>query len=263
VAAVTLVLWSLLLVGLLPARALGRGARWTDRIRQLWAGALLCVLGARVTVEGRPPRGGFLLVANHLSYVDVLVLSSALECTFVSKAEVARWPLVGWLARSAGTLFVERGDRRGLATVAERMRARLAAGEALVLFPEGTSTAGAGVLAFRPSLLQPACELGLAVHAAALRYRTPAGSPPASHAIAWWGDDTFVPHLVDLLRLSHFEAHVSFAAEPIASSDRKDLAARLHRAVVQRFVPLEPPARPGRSADLLEPCRRLEPGSAP
>jgi len=234
----TLGLWGLWLVLALPARLLGRGQAWRARVLQAWSRFSLRSLGVRVEVAGSRPRGGFLLVANHLSYVDVLVLASELRCAFVAKAEIARWPLVGLLARSMGTLFVDRARKRELGSVAERMAARLRAGCSLVLFPEGTSTAGQGVETFRSSLLQPAAELGLPVRYAVLHYATPPTETPAAESVAWWGDAAFLPHLTRLLALPGFVAGVVFGQEPIVAPNRKLLAARLQRAVSAHFVPL-------------------------
>jgi 1-acyl-sn-glycerol-3-phosphate acyltransferase len=222
-------------LGALPALAVGRLARLRARAQHGWSKGVCRILGVRLRVTGRPPTGGCLLVANHLSYVDVIVLGALFPCSFVSKAEVARWPVFGWLARAGGTLFVERERKRALAPLNGRLAARLARGDALVLFPEGTSTSGAEVLPFRPALLEPAVRLGLSVRYAALRYATPAGERPAEEAVCWWGDMTFGPHLLALLRLPGFDATVLFGSEALRAGDRKELAARLRRAVVDRL----------------------------
>lgn len=212
--------------------------RWRARIQQLWSRGVCRILGVRFSVEGRAPRGACLLVANHLSYVDVVVLGALVPCAFVAKHEVARWPVLGLLARAGGTMFVERENKRALHGLNQRLRARLARGETLVLFPEGTSTAGGAVLPFRPALLAPAVALGAPVAYAALRYATPDGERPASEAVCWWGDMTFVAHVLALLRLPWIEARVGFGSEPIAAPDRKELAALLQSAVAARLQPL-------------------------
>jgi 1-acyl-sn-glycerol-3-phosphate acyltransferase len=111
------------------------------------------------------------------------------------------------------------------------MQASLDAGVGVVVFPEGTSTDGSGVAPFRTPLFEHAAATGLPVHAAALAFSTPAGSPPAREAVCWWGDMELLPHLAALLRLPSIEARVSFAPEPIVDADRKRLAARLHALV--------------------------------
>jgi 1-acyl-sn-glycerol-3-phosphate acyltransferase len=230
--------WLLLAV---PALLVGRLAASRALVQHLWSRGMCAILGVRFLVSGSRPRAGALLVANHLSYLDILVLGAQFPCTFVSKAEVARWPVLGFLARAMGTLFLEREKKRDLGRVNHALARRLGRGETLVIFPEGTSTSGAEVLPFRPALLEPAVTLGLAVHFAALQYATPSGARPAAEAVCWWGDMEFLPHLLGLLALPGVEASVAFGAEPLRADDRKDLAVRLRRAVVSHLGTLSSP----------------------
>ena len=243
-------LWYALWLAGWPGAALaGRTERWRGWILMTWARAVCAILGMRVEVDGPLPRPPFLLVSNHLSYVDIVLLASRVPCAFVAKAEVRSWPAIGPLAASMGTLFVDRGRKRDVKRVADLVRARLDAGQGVVLFPEGTSTAGDAVAPFRSSLLEPAALAGVPVRWAALTYATPPGEAPARTAVAWWGDMTLGPHLLHLLRLSHFRARVVFGDPPIRDPDRKSLASRLQREVARRFEPLtrpltSPPTRP-------------------
>jgi 1-acyl-sn-glycerol-3-phosphate acyltransferase len=231
-------LWS---AGAGLAWGLGRSVAWRARVLQFWARFMGRVLALEVRCAGVPPRGGFLLVANHLSYLDVVVLAGALRCGFVAKSEVARWPVLGFLARSMGTVFVERERKRGLPAVAAEMQAWLARGGRLVLFPEGTSTDGSGLRPFRSSLLAPALALACPVHHAALRYRTPAGETPAEASVCWWGEMAFLPHFLALLALPRIEAELAFGQEPVRADDRKHLARRLEQAVAHDLgLSLEP-----------------------
>ena len=234
---VTFVGWIVLVLGHFPANALGPDqlARWRSFCTRHWARTMAKVVGMRIHVEGSP-RGGF-LVANHLSYMDIIVLGAVTGTGFVSKAEVADWPGLGIAARSVGTLFLDRGRKRELVKMASQMRDRISHGQSLVLFPEGTSTKGEEVLTFRSSLLEPAAEAEIPVGYAALHYRTPEGSPPAYLSVCWWGEMTLGPHLLTLLAMPSFDATVAFGPEPIADPDRKALAAKLHRAVSGLFRP--------------------------
>ncbi|HKX45760.1 MAG TPA: 1-acyl-sn-glycerol-3-phosphate acyltransferase, partial [Planctomycetota bacterium] len=117
-------------------------------------------------------------------------------------------------------------------------RAHLARGHTVVLFPEGTSSRGVEVLPFRPSLLEPAAGGGFPVVPAAVSYRTPAGAPPASRAVCWWGDMTFAGHFVRLLGLPGFDARVAFGSEAPREPDRKVLADNLWQAVRAQFEPV-------------------------
>jgi len=228
----TLGCFAVFCAGLLVLAPLRRRLHWRDRILSIWSRILLRVLAVRLTVVGPIPRGGCLLVANHLSYLDVLVLAAVRPLSFLSKAEVAQWPLVGFMARVIGVQFIAREDKRSLPQVAARLLRECQAGHGVVFFPEGTSASGDAVLPFRAALLAPAAATGLLVHYAAMRYRTPEGEPPAREAVAWWGDMLFLPHLRGLLRLRCIEAEVRFGAAPLVAADRKELARRLQDGVV-------------------------------
>jgi 1-acyl-sn-glycerol-3-phosphate acyltransferase len=229
-----------LLAAALPFVRLGAGspARLKSRMCRFWARLVSALLGMRIETAGVPPAGAFLLVANHLSYVDVLVLASRLECVFVAKDEVERWPVVGRLCRAVDTLFISRERRGDVARVVVRIEELLKEGRGVVLFPEGTSTDGSLVLPFRPALLETAVRAGVPVSYASLTYVTQPGVPPAQSSVCWWGEAGFLDHLIDLLRLPGFEARVTFGAERIFDTDRKVLAERLWRAVRRQFVPV-------------------------
>ncbi|HKQ61134.1 MAG TPA: lysophospholipid acyltransferase family protein, partial [Candidatus Polarisedimenticolaceae bacterium] len=196
-----------------------------------WAIALSRVLGIDVDVRGTPPRPPFLLVCNHLSYVDVLVLAAHVDASFVAKAEIARWPLVGRLCRAVDTLFVDRGSKRALPEAVEQLGSWLENGRGVVLFPEGTSSDGSSVLPFRSPLLEIAAAGGWPVSYAALSYAVAPEDPPARVAVCWWGEAGFLGHLWGLLALARIRARVVFGAAPICESDRKLLASKLWTAV--------------------------------
>jgi 1-acyl-sn-glycerol-3-phosphate acyltransferase len=206
-------------------------ALWRTRIFHAWGRAMAWLLGMRVEVEGSAPRPPFVLVSNHLGYVDVILLASRLRCVFVSKAEVRGWPVVGSLCASVDTLFIQREVKRDIPRVVGQIEDVLAGGRGVVLFPEGTSSGGEGVLPFRPSLLESAARAALPVHAAAIAYRTPPGWPPARDVVCWWGSMPFAGHVWKLLGLPGFGARVVFGEEPVCDTDRKLLAERLQREV--------------------------------
>ena len=227
---VTGVVWLILGAGglsaagsLLLAFAPRARGRFRARLFRATCGGLLALLRAEVRVSGPLPEPPFLLVTNHLSYVDVLVLASRLPARFVAKAEVRRWPLLGPICRGFGTIFIDRADRRDIPRVLAEIEQALARGEGVILFPEGTSSSGESLLPFRSPLLALPARRGLPVHAAALRY-----DPPD---VAWWGERSLAPHLLDLFRLERIEASVDFAPEPVTEEDRKRLAERLRDAV--------------------------------
>lgn len=188
----------------------------------------LQVLRVEVHASGPVPDRG-LLVANHMSYLDVLVLASLSPATFVGKTEAAAWPVFGWLARLSGTVFVPRSRRLGVRPALEQLGGVLQAGGLAVLFPEGTSSDGDDVLPFHPALL--ACvPAGECVHVALLRYEVPGAD--AGRRVAYWGRMVFGAHLLRLLCLRSIRAEVRFARCPGLPDDRKAPARHLRRAIL-------------------------------
>lgn len=196
------------------------------------------LLGVRIKVEGTQPALPFLLVSNHLSYLDVVVYAATTPIRFVTKREVSDWPVFGLLARSMGSIFVDRTAKRDALRALDELADAMAGGDGVLLFAEATSTAGHSVLPFRPALLEWAAQTGQPAHYASIGYRTPSGGPPAHLAVCWWGEMTFIRHLVELARLPWIEATVRHGDAPIAERNRKRLADRLHQAVSAQFTPV-------------------------
>ncbi len=237
---VSLLSWLPLLL-LRPLLARRRQAVWRSirsRIVRRWGRACLAVLGCRVTVHGEPPADPCLLVSNHLSYVDIVVLAARSPGRFVAKAEIRDWPVVGRMCRTADILFVDRGRRRDVTRVGRQIAEALRAGDRILLFPEGTSTPGDSVATLKPSLLAPAAAGKHPVHWAVLRYRTPADEAPAFLSVAWWGDMPLFPHAPELLMLRRMDAELTFGAEACRLGDRKELARRLQEQMTAAFRPM-------------------------
>ena len=208
-----------------------RAWRWRCAWFRRWARGALRILDVRLRVVGPTPQPPFLLVCNHLGYLDVPVLASVVDAAFVAKSEVASWPVLGRFCRWMGTLFVDRRRRRDLPAALHALDAEIAAGRGVVFFPEGTSSGGGRVLPFHAPLLAAAAEAGLPVAWAALSYATPAGEEDSATAVCWWGDAPFLPHFARLLALPHVEARLRLCEKPVAATDRKRLAEELHGAV--------------------------------
>jgi 1-acyl-sn-glycerol-3-phosphate acyltransferase len=239
IAKLTAITYLVLLVGTLLMLPLPRRrVRWRNLCFRNWSRLLLAVMGARVESRGAAPEPPFFLVTNHLSYIDVLVLASRVDAVFIAKSEVAGWPVMGTLCRSVGTLFVDRRANRDLPRVIAGIDRTLASGQGVVLFPEGTSTQGAEVARFHPSLLEVAARAHYPVSYASLGYSTEDGLRPANLSVCWWGDMEFTGHLWRLLALPGFSARLAFGDEQIQEEDRKLLAARLWRAVDGLFIPV-------------------------
>ncbi|MBV9928191.1 MAG: 1-acyl-sn-glycerol-3-phosphate acyltransferase [Acidobacteria bacterium] len=212
--------------------------RWRGLLFRLWGRAAARCVGMRLDARGVAPRPPFLLVVNHLGYADVVALAASCECVFVAKKEVAAWPVVGRLCRSTGTIFTDRRSRRDIPRALSLIESALDDGVGVVLFAEGTSTRGAGVLPFKSPLLEAAARRGLPVHYASLSYSAPPGEPRADSSVCWWGDMTFPRHFFGLLKLKMFSAGLVFGEEAIIEADRKALAGKLRAAVAARFVPV-------------------------
>lgn len=232
-AALTLLGMPLQALFLIVSLPLARWFAW----RYWWSVARLVGLG--VSSHGRPAEGAVLIVANHASWLDVIALGSLRPLCFVAKREVARWPLFGQIARLGRTVFVDR-DRRGDAVRANgEMAARLAAGDSLVLFPEGTSSDGNRVLPFRASLLASALRADgrlLPVQPVTLAYTRLAGVPMDHFKrphVAWYGDMRLAPHLWQALKLGPLDVDVVFHAplDLAAAGGRKALARQCEEKV--------------------------------
>jgi 1-acyl-sn-glycerol-3-phosphate acyltransferase len=235
--------WPPLLVWIVTFGARKPAARVGAVFSSLWGRACLWVIGVRTEVEGRPGDGVFLVTANHTSYLDIWVLASHYRSAFVAKREIAAWPLFGAIARSAGTLFVDRKSARDLLRASREMASHFRDGLSVTLFAEGKATNGAAVLPFMPSLLQAAAESDIPCYAASLSYETPDCDEPPSETVCWWGGHPLLPHVSRLLRLGRIDARLVISERPIRSSSRKELARGLHAEVERSFRPVRQKAR--------------------
>ncbi len=224
----TLVSYAIWFPGALVTLVSGRASRWWNELAvRWWSRGLLAGMGLRVETEGLPPRKPFFLVANHLSYLDILVLGSRFGATFISKHDLARWPVLGHLARITGTIFIDRTVKRDAVRVLGEIDRAMEQGAGVVLFPEGTSSPGDRVYPLKPALLEWAAQRGFPVHAATLRYATGDPENPARDAVCWWGDMSFAPHALHLLSLQQVVARLRFDPQPVVERDRARLAGRL------------------------------------
>ncbi len=209
--------------------------RWRDFILRNWGKVLLKLLRVDVEVRGRPPAEGGVVVCNHLSYIDILILGAGVGGSFVAKSEIEGWPIFGRLCHVGEVIFVRRSVKRDIPRVIREIDRRLEAGSPVLIFPEGTSTGGDDVAPFRPSLLAPAAEGRIPVHYAALKYQTFAGDLPARDVVCWWGGMPFGDHIQRLMGLRGFRARIAFGDEPVVDEDRKRLASRLEGEVRKLF----------------------------
>jgi 1-acyl-sn-glycerol-3-phosphate acyltransferase len=229
--------WQALLLRLAPVAARRFPAAYHRLVARLF--------GIRIRVVGRPVTGeGVLLLANHTSWLDIVLLSAVTPLSFVAKAEIAAWPFFGTLARLQRTVFVARERRTQTGAVAEEIGARLVAGDCLVLFPEGTSHDGNQVLPFKSALLGAAEATRadgrhVTVQPVSVAYVGCQGMPMGRETrpfFAWFGDMEMVPHLWEALKAGPLDVTVEFhAPTTLDRMNRKELAAQA-RDLVQNGV---------------------------
>ena len=207
------------------------GAQWVQRLcRRLLRG-----LGVVIEIEGAFPAAGA-VITNHQGYLDILVLASLAPCVFVSKAEIARWPVVGWMTTMAGTVYVERGKGGSGAAANARLREAAEDGLPVVFFPEGTTSDGDALLPFHGGILAEARLAGMMVTAGVTRYTIlgPAGATVGDE-VAYWGDRGMVEHIARFLTLEGLRARVRFATLPVTflTEDRRAAATEAHAAMLR------------------------------
>ncbi|KAA3619661.1 MAG: 1-acyl-sn-glycerol-3-phosphate acyltransferase [Calditrichaeota bacterium] len=211
---------------------------WRNFIVQWWCRALVLILGIRVTVKGKPPETPFFLVSNHLGYIDIITYFTVLHCVFVSRHDLAQWPLFGLIARSINTLFIDRTRKMDIPRINNQIDLAMQENKGLIIFPEGTSTGGKDVLRFKPSLLEYAAKNRFPISYSSLHYETGVGDPPAHRSVCYWGDMHFVSHLFNLLKLSRVQATIRFGPETIQSNDRKAIAQSAWEKIYDQFQPV-------------------------
>lgn len=212
----------------------------TNRYFQGWASGISKIAGIRLLSRGTPPDEGVLLTPNHQSYLDIMAMAALLPVTFVSKAEVASWPVLGLLLRRADQLLVSRNRAKDLVASVEGIADRLRGGHSVCVFLEGTTTGGDGVLKFHPSLLEPVIQGRLRVVPVAIRWGTSNPGITPSEDIAYWKNHNLVLHLWRLLGLNGIEAEVAFGV-PISAEgwQRADLAVELRSRVIDLKAELD------------------------
>lgn len=211
---------------------------WRQLAFGTWTRFFVWISGMQIEVIGVPPAPPFFLVTNHVSYVDVAALRAVVPCVFVAKREVEDWFLAGRIVRDMGVIFIDRNNRRDIPRAGAKLLERLNEGEGVVVFPEGTSSKGEEVLPFNSAFFEFAARTDVPVSYASVSYRTPEGEMPASEAVCWWDDTTFLGHMFRLFSVPVYTAILNFGSEPILNTDRKRLATDLHRRVSESFVPV-------------------------
>ena len=203
-------------------------------LRRRWSYQLLAIFNVRLELRGRPPAAGCLLVANHISWLDIYAIGALQPAAFVSKDEVRGWPLIGWLAARTGTLFLRRGSRGHARVVNEEIGRVLRSGGHVTVFPEGTTTDGTQLLHFHAALLQPAIAAGRPVQPLALAYLSHDGRP--SVAAAYAGETTMWQSLLRVAREPGLALVIEILpALATEGFDRRAIAALARTAIAERL----------------------------
>ena len=208
-----------------------------DAATRRWSRRLLAICNVRVeSAPGAPPLAHALFVANHISWLDIFVIDSLYPCRFVAKAEIRAWPVLGWLAAAAGTVFIARGNRRELRHIFKGIVTVLQQGERVAFFPEGTVASQGQVLPFHANLFEAAIDARVAVQPCALAYLDAQGAwhPSVDYA----GDISFLESIVKILSGPPVRARLACLA-PIEGegAHRRELAQAAHDAVYRTLVP--------------------------
>lgn len=232
----------------------GASAQKRGRIIRRWAGRFLKWLGIRVNVSGSfadsqiaetgvtPESVGRLVIANHVSFLDVFVLNTIVPSSFVAKAEIASWPVFGAIAKAVGTIFIQRGNKRALLEISQNMQAALLEGRTLLMFPEGTTSDGTKMLKLHANLMEAAVREKADVIPIVLRYKC--GDEVTTRA-AYVGDTGLFECLWNVLTTPNFSVEATILA-PMRGEDRHTLC-RAASAAMAASIGCEDPLAPPKS----------------
>lgn len=205
-------------------------------MRQRWSRKLLAILGIELRVSGADIAPGTLIVANHVSWLDIFVINAVAPAAFISKAEVRKWPAIGWLAAKNETVFLQRGSRGHARIIGGEIAQALRGGAIVALFPEGTTTDGSHVQHFHAALLQPALDTGSPIQPLALRYRDAHGD--YCRAPAYYGEMSLLECIANIVAEPAIVAEVDVMPAEIHARDldRRPLANALQARIAARVT---------------------------
>jgi 1-acyl-sn-glycerol-3-phosphate acyltransferase len=236
--------------------------RRRDAIKR-WSAQLLRTLGVRLHVHGEPPpqRGRqkresvspaidappIMMVANHVSWLDIFIIDAVVPARFVAKSEIRTWPVIGWLTEKTGTLFIRRARRHDIARINHALAEAMRDDYPFAVFPEGTTTDGSSVLKFHSSLLQPALLAGAVLYPVALRFMRPDGT--LCTEAAYDGPKSLWETLLLIVAQPAIHAHVHFLPPLANHGHRRDFARVAREVIVHSLFPPSRDSRTGKSAD--------------
>ena len=205
------------------------------RILKTWSRQLLDILDIGIRTEGQwsvRGEGGYLVVANHVSWLDIFVLNAIYPARFIAKAEVRNWPLIGWLCKRSNTIFIERAMRQDAASINQQVSLLLKQGVCVGLFPEGTTTDGKQVGHFHSALIQPAIDAGAMLCPIALRYQHENGEQ--SNAVTFTGDMTLSRSIRRILRSPRFDVLLAFTPLLATTGENRRVLARAAQEAISQ-----------------------------
>lgn len=206
-----------------------------DRRIKRWSGALLDILQIKVDVQmhaGAEPEQAALIVANHVSWLDIFVINAQNPCRFVAKSDIRSWPALGWLSAQAGTIFIARGKQREVRRVYEGLVTSIEGGERIAFFPEGTTAAQGSVLPFHSNLFEAAIEARVRVQPYAVRYIDEQGK--LHRAADFIGDMTFVDSMLLIMKTRRMTAQlIILSTIDTSGAHRRELAQQTRTAIAQ------------------------------
>lgn len=233
----TLFFYSLIMIVLVLSLIGVNYEKYRSYLLNYWGKSVCVIMRMKFEISGKVPRPPFLLVSNHLSYADVFVLFSQLRCLFVAKSDVKQWPLIGFIVKTCGILFIDRQRKRDITRVNSDISKNINENQGIIVFPEGTTSPGTEVLRFRAPLLEYPASMGFPVSYVALSYHTPESEEPAYRSVCWWDDTSFFVHFYKLLKLRSITCYMRFGENTITKNDRKELTLALNQAVSERLKP--------------------------
>jgi 1-acyl-sn-glycerol-3-phosphate acyltransferase len=203
-------------------------------IKLAWLKWFAIILNLQITQEGEFPGKTSFLVSNHISWIDIIALGQFSPAHFVAKSDILTWPIIGYLAKQGGTVFVRRGDKQQAKAIAEKMVWLLKQNSTVIAFPEGTTTLGDDVLPFHASLFQAALLTKTTVQPIAIQYQG-----EAVHSAPFVGDDEFVPHLLKMLAMDKIEVRITFLPTIMTVSKNRQSVSNEARAMILESVTRE------------------------
>ena len=202
-----------------------------------WSAGSALIVNMKIKAVGAPPKAPFIMVANHLSYLDIIPIYLHTNCTFVAKKAVRSWPLIGTMVAAMGVIFVDRSRKRDVVRVNKLLTENLNEDQGIVLFPEGTSSGGREVLPFRSPLLEFPASESIPVHYASISYETLPKDEPAEQSVCFFGQrHSFPEHVFKMAKNRRIECTIRFGENPVKKNDRKELAGSLRYEIGEIFT---------------------------